>query len=175
MPATPFRLNRLFDAGSGRALDVAVDHGFFGEEAFLTGIEDMRSVIATLVEAGPDAIQLTPGQAPLLQSIPGKAKPASAGWTALHALWRYARPAAPARTPDPVPARLDRAQLDVGQRVEPGVVAVDGEDGEGPRRRVRNGIGVVAGRVHRVDPRARSVATPVGGTRPRPRFWATIA
>ena len=76
LPATPFRLNRLFDPTSGRALDVAVDHGFFGEEAFLAGIEDMRSVIATLVEAGPDAIQLTPGQAPLLQSIPGKTKPA---------------------------------------------------------------------------------------------------
>jgi class I fructose-bisphosphate aldolase len=76
MPAYPYRLNRLFNAESGRALDVAVDHGFFGEPSFLTGIENMSNVIETLVEAAPDAIQLTPGQAPLLQSRPGKAKPA---------------------------------------------------------------------------------------------------
>ena len=76
MPAYAYRLNRLFNAESGRALDVAVDHGFFGEPSFLSGIENMPDVIETLVEAGPDAIQLTPGQAPLLQSRPGKAKPA---------------------------------------------------------------------------------------------------
>jgi DhnA family fructose-bisphosphate aldolase class Ia len=71
-----YRLNRLFNPGSGRALDVAVDHGFFGEAAFLTGIEDMRSVVATLIRANPDAVQLTIGQARHLQSAPGKAKPA---------------------------------------------------------------------------------------------------
>lgn len=71
-----FRLNRLFNPTSGRCLDVAVDHGFFGEPSFLTGIEDMPQAVRTLVAADPDAIQLTPGQAPLLQSIPGKAKPA---------------------------------------------------------------------------------------------------
>ena len=71
-----FRLNRLFDPRSGRALDVAVDHGFFGEPSFLTGIEDMGTVVRTLVDAGPDAVQLTLGQARLLQSIPGKHKPA---------------------------------------------------------------------------------------------------
>lgn len=69
------RLNRLFDARSGRALDVAVDHGFFGEPSFLPGIEDMRRAVATLVAAGPDAIQLTVGQARLLQDVPGKDKP----------------------------------------------------------------------------------------------------
>ena len=71
-----FRLNRLFNATSGRALDVAVDHGFFGESSFLTGIEDMDAVIATLVRANPDAVQLTLGQARILQRIPGKQKPA---------------------------------------------------------------------------------------------------
>lgn len=71
-----FRLNRLFNPDSGRALDVAVDHGFFGEPSFLTGIEDMDSVIATLVAANPDAVQLTLGQARILQSFPGKHKPA---------------------------------------------------------------------------------------------------
>jgi fructose-bisphosphate aldolase, class I len=69
------RLNRLF-AADGRCFDVAVDHGFFGEASFLRGIEDMERAMATLVDAGPDAIQLSPGQAPLLQWIPGPGKPA---------------------------------------------------------------------------------------------------
>jgi class I fructose-bisphosphate aldolase len=69
------RLNRLF-AADGRCFDVAVDHGFFGEGSFLAGIEDMERVVSTLVEAGPDAIQLSPGQAPLLQRIGGSGKPA---------------------------------------------------------------------------------------------------
>jgi fructose-bisphosphate aldolase, class I len=70
-----YRLNRLFNAHSGRALDVAVDHGAFHEHGFLAGIEDMAQTVSTLVAAGPDAIQLTLGQAPLLQSVPGKQKP----------------------------------------------------------------------------------------------------
>ena len=71
-----YRLNRLFHARSGRCIDVAVDHGFFGEPRFLAGIEDMAQVIQTLVAAAPDAIQLSLGQAPLLQSLPGRDKPA---------------------------------------------------------------------------------------------------
>ena len=71
-----FRLNRLFNAQSNRCFDVAVDHGFFNEGGFLKGIEDIGAAVATLVEANPDAIQLTIGQAPVLQSLPGKAKPA---------------------------------------------------------------------------------------------------
>lgn len=71
-----YRLNRLFNAKSKRCFDVAVDHGFFNQPGFLQGIEDMRQVVATLVDAGPDAIQLTVGQARHLQSIPGKQKPA---------------------------------------------------------------------------------------------------
>lgn len=35
----------------------------------------MKEAIAAIVEANPDAIQLSPGQAKLLQSIPGKQKP----------------------------------------------------------------------------------------------------
>lgn len=71
-----YRLNRLFNARSGRCLNVAVDHGLFGETAFLSGIEDMPRTIAELVEARPDAIQLSPGQAPLLQAVAGREKPA---------------------------------------------------------------------------------------------------
>ena len=70
-----FRLQRLFNAKSGRCFDVAVDHGFFNEPGFLKGIEDMRKVVRTLVDAGPDAIQLTLGQARHLQEIPGRQKP----------------------------------------------------------------------------------------------------
>ena len=34
-----YRLNRLFNAKSGRCLNVALDHGFFNEYGFLGGIE----------------------------------------------------------------------------------------------------------------------------------------
>jgi fructose-bisphosphate aldolase, class I len=71
-----YRLNRLFNPQSGRALDVAVDHGLFGERSFLTGIENMDAVVHTLVAANPDAVQLTLGHARLLQAVPGKQKPA---------------------------------------------------------------------------------------------------
>ncbi len=73
MSITP-RLNRLF-APDGKCFDVAVDHGFFGERSFITDIEDMHAVVQKLIEADPDAIQLSIGQANILQSIPGKAKP----------------------------------------------------------------------------------------------------
>lgn len=71
-----YRLNRFFNPDSGRALDVAVDHGFFGEFSYIKGIENMGQVVSTLIEANPDAIQLTLGQAKLLQQHPGKKKPA---------------------------------------------------------------------------------------------------
>ena len=74
MSITP-RLNRLL-AQDGRCFDVAIDHGFFNERSFLNHIEDMRRVVATIVEANPDAVQLSPGLAPLLQSIGGRSKPA---------------------------------------------------------------------------------------------------
>lgn len=70
------RLNRLFSTPSQRVLDVAVDHGFFGEAGFLTGIEDMRKAVGTLIEAAPDAVQLTLGQARHLQDVAGRRKPA---------------------------------------------------------------------------------------------------
>ncbi len=70
------RLNRLFNPRTGRCFDVAVDHGFFNEGSFLAGIEDLPAAVRTLVEAGPDAIQLTVGQARLLQSLPVRPKPA---------------------------------------------------------------------------------------------------
>lgn len=71
-----FRLNRLFNAKSGHCFDVAIDHGFFGEPSFLSGIENVQQAVETLVQAAPDAIQLTIGQAHYLQSLPGKEKPA---------------------------------------------------------------------------------------------------
>ena len=70
-----FRANRLFNI-SGNCLDVAIDHGFFNERSFLNGIEDMEQAIQTIVTAQPDAIQLTVGQAEILQRIAGKDKPA---------------------------------------------------------------------------------------------------
>lgn len=69
------RMNRLF-APSGHCFDVAIDHGMFNERTFLGGIEDMGAAIRAIAAAKPDAIQLPPGTARLLQAIPGKDKPA---------------------------------------------------------------------------------------------------
>ena len=65
-----YRLNRLFNAKSNRCFDVAVDHGFFNERGFLQGIENLEKSVQTLVDAAPDAIQLTIGQAHYLQRFP---------------------------------------------------------------------------------------------------------
>ncbi|MBD3287334.1 aldolase [candidate division KSB1 bacterium] len=70
-----YRLNRIFNAKSNRCFNVAIDHGFFNEASFLKGIENIQQAIQVVVEAGPDAVQLTVGQAHYLQSIPGRDKP----------------------------------------------------------------------------------------------------
>jgi fructose-bisphosphate aldolase, class I len=46
------------------------------EPSFLVGLEDMEATVDRLVEAGPDAIQMTYGQADLLQSRADRNKPA---------------------------------------------------------------------------------------------------
>lgn len=70
-----YRINRLFNK-SGNCLDVAIDHGFFNEHSFLNSIENMEEAINAIVEARPDVIQLSLGQAHILQRIAGKEKPA---------------------------------------------------------------------------------------------------
>lgn len=70
-----YRLNRLFHPVSRRCFDVAIDHGFFNEPGFLSGIENIERAVETIVAAGPDAVQLTVGQARHLQSRPGRFKP----------------------------------------------------------------------------------------------------
>jgi class I fructose-bisphosphate aldolase len=71
--ATP-RMHRLF-ASDAKCFDVAIDHGFFNEASFLGGIERMSEAIEVIVDAAPDAIQLSPGEAPYLQAIGGRSKP----------------------------------------------------------------------------------------------------
>src|SRR5690349_2034140 len=70
-----YRLNRLFHPVSRRCFDVAIDHGFFNEYGFLSGIENIERAVAVVVAAAPDAVQLTVGQARHLQSLPGRHKP----------------------------------------------------------------------------------------------------
>src|SRR5688572_28973390 len=70
------RLHRLFNPRTRRCFDVALDHGFFNEASFLAGIENLPQAIETLAAAGPDAIQLTVGQARHLQALPARGKPA---------------------------------------------------------------------------------------------------
>jgi fructose-bisphosphate aldolase, class I len=69
------RLYRLF-APDGKCMVVALDHGLVNEARFLGGIENLAGVISNVAAANPDAMLLGPGQAPLLQTIPGKEKPA---------------------------------------------------------------------------------------------------
>lgn len=68
------RMNRMF-AQDGKCFDVAIDHGFFNEFSFLSGIENMKRAIDTVIRANPDCVQLTVGQARQYQQIPGKMKP----------------------------------------------------------------------------------------------------
>ena len=68
------RMNRMFT--NGGCLDVALDHGVCNEPGFLRGLENMETVVSTLIDAKPDAIQMAYGQADLLQSRPEKDKPA---------------------------------------------------------------------------------------------------
>lgn len=70
-----YKLNRLFNGQSGNCFDVAIDHGFFNEIAYLKGIENIKKAVDIVIEAAPDAIQLTVGQAQYLQSFPGRHKP----------------------------------------------------------------------------------------------------
>ncbi|OUS37235.1 aldolase [Rhodobacterales bacterium 56_14_T64] len=72
--STKARMNRMFT--NGGCLDVAIDHGVCNEPSFMVGLEDMGSVVNTLIDACPDAIQMAYGQADLLQDRPEKDKPA---------------------------------------------------------------------------------------------------
>jgi len=68
------RMRRMFSE-EGKCLDVAIDHGFFNEFSFLASIENMKQAVETVVDANPDCIQLSIGQAKHLQELPGKHKP----------------------------------------------------------------------------------------------------
>jgi DhnA family fructose-bisphosphate aldolase class Ia len=69
------RLNRVF-ATDGKCV-VAVAHGLASEARFLRSIEGMPMLIAAIVSANPDAVLLSPGWAPIPQSIASKVKPLS--------------------------------------------------------------------------------------------------
>ncbi len=73
MSVTP-RLKRLF-AADGKCFEVALDHGVHNEPTFLPGMENLQQLVNSVAAAGPDAILLSAGQAPMLQEIPGKQKP----------------------------------------------------------------------------------------------------
>jgi DhnA family fructose-bisphosphate aldolase class Ia len=70
-----YRLNRLFRR-DGRCVMIAVDHGSHNEYRLLDGVEDIDRTLDTVIEAGPDSILLTHGQARRLQRLPADSKPA---------------------------------------------------------------------------------------------------
>lgn len=71
-----YRLNRLFNARSNRCIHVAADFGLFNEREFLDGLENIQRAVQTLVAAAPEAVQLSANQSHVLQSLPGRNKPA---------------------------------------------------------------------------------------------------
>lgn len=73
--STYARMDRLFGE-SGNCLDVAVDHGMVNELHLVSGVEDMINAVKILVDAAPDAIQLTPGMVRALDGVRGKSRPA---------------------------------------------------------------------------------------------------
>jgi DhnA family fructose-bisphosphate aldolase class Ia len=117
-------LNRLFDPRSRRCLAVAVDHGTPGEIDLLDGIDDMEAVVDALVEAGPDALLLAPGQAGLLQRRAGRARPALVLRVDVPDVYGREQPDAPTSTmlPEPVETavRLDAACVVVNLLDVPG-------------------------------------------------------
>jgi class I fructose-bisphosphate aldolase len=119
-----YRLNRMFDPRSGRSLQIAVDHGAPGEASMLAGIEDMEAVIDVLVDAGPDVLLLTVGQADRLQRRPGRAKPALALRVDVPNVYAAEEPAVAwdALLPDAVgqAVRLDAACVTVNLLEAPG-------------------------------------------------------
>lgn len=117
------RLDRMFDA-SGRCLDVAIDHGMVNEIGLLTGIEDLRSAVRTVVEAGPDVIQLTPGMARLLDGVKGRDRPALALRADVSNVYGPTLPAHPFSQVDPgiveLAVRLDAVCVVVNLMLRPG-------------------------------------------------------
>lgn len=63
------RLRRLLPAASGRGLVVALDHGFFAVPDDLPAIEDLASVLDTVVACRPDGLLMAAGQVRLLDQI----------------------------------------------------------------------------------------------------------
>lgn len=53
-----------------------MDHGLFNEYSLLSGIEDIRRGIELVVNAAPDAVQLSPGHAHLLHGLQERQGPA---------------------------------------------------------------------------------------------------
>jgi len=51
----------MFNAQSGRCINIAMDLGVFGARSFSNGIENLPDALATIANASPDVIQLNPG------------------------------------------------------------------------------------------------------------------
>lgn len=69
------RLGRLLGP-DGRCVNIAMDHGLFGERTLHEGLEDPLETLRRVAEGGPDAVQLAPGQVRWLERLPGRNRPA---------------------------------------------------------------------------------------------------
>ncbi|MBX9605757.1 MAG: aldolase [Gammaproteobacteria bacterium] len=73
--STLARLQRLFD-DDGRCMILSFDHGLFGEGSWLDGLRALPDILRTHAAEMPDGMTLPTGGARLLQSLPGRRKPA---------------------------------------------------------------------------------------------------
>ena len=52
---------KMFNASSGRCINIAMDLGIFGARSFSNGIENLPEAFKVIAGAGPDVIQVNPG------------------------------------------------------------------------------------------------------------------
>ena len=156
-------LNRLF-AADGRCFDVAVDHGFFNEGAFLAGIEDIAAAVRTLVDAGAGRDPALPGPGP---PAAGSARPAQAGAGHAHRRRQRLRPRAPARAVQRGRRERRRARalrLDAGlRRRQPAAAARPARPASPVRAQRDRAASRMRPRRHAADGRAARDASTGGG------------
>jgi len=59
----------MFNAKSGRCVNIALDLGIFGDRGFSKGIENLKIALPKILAGKPDVIQLNPGGFKIFDSL----------------------------------------------------------------------------------------------------------
>jgi len=93
-PGKTLRLSKIFNPDDGRAVVVAADHGFM--LGTIEGVENLENTLKSVIQGGPDAILVSPGQAARLNYLfHGRKSPAllvRADWTNAFRTKKYTLP-----------------------------------------------------------------------------------